>query len=61
MACFYLMIDVKYQKAFVYLWEHLPSPVCVNQLKEGPPYLLNAQRELISLSHGSYKSNKSSS
>ena len=36
MAYFYLMIDVKYQKAFVYLWEYLPSLVCVNQLKGGP-------------------------
>ena len=55
------MGSVKYHKAFGHLWEYPSSPVYINQLKGASPCLLNAQRERISLSHGFYKSNKSSS
>ena len=55
------MGSVKYHKAFVYPREYPPSPECVNQPKGTSPCLLNAQREQISLSHGFYKSTKSSS
>ena len=34
---------VKYHKAFVYLWDYPPSPVCVNQQKGTSLCLLNAQ------------------
>ena len=55
------MGSVKYHKAFVYPREYPSSPVCVNQNKGTSPCLLNAQQEQISLSHGFYKSIKSSS